>query len=113
MGYDLYGNTVVIEFEGTRYHGATVTLRADVTLDEWEQYAKAERLSDEWTWLAGNVLISWNLEHAGQPLPIDTPFGKLPIGFVRQVVRKWTAITVGIDAPLGEPSPGGGTSAAP
>ena len=112
MGFDIFNNTVVLEFEGTRYGGASVILRADVTLDEWEQFAKAEKLSDEWAWLASTALVSWNLEHDGKPIPLDTPFGKLPLGFVRQVVRKWTAIAVGIDAPLGEPSPDGSTSGA-
>jgi hypothetical protein len=113
MGFDIYNNTVVLEFQGTRYNGATVTLRADVSLDEWEQYAQAEKLRDEWTWLAANALVSWNLERDGAALPLDTPFGKLPVGFVRLVVRKWTGIVVGIDAPLGQPSPDGGTAEAP
>lgn len=110
MGFDIFANTLVLEFQGTRYDGATVTLRADVTLDAWEAFAKAEKLRDEWEWLAVNALVDWNLERNGQPVPIDTPYGQLPVGFVRQIVRQWTKNVVGIDAPLDAASSSGAAS---
>lgn len=110
MGFDIFGNTARLAFSGTRYDGMEIVVRTDVTLEAWESFAAADKLRDEWEWLAANALVSWNLERKGEPLPLDTPFPQLPVGMVRAVVRKWTQLALGIDAPLEDASPNGDSS---
>ena len=111
MGFDIYAARGVIEFEGTRYKGAEITVRLDVPVGEWDGLVALATLDDEGVWMVEHGIESWNLEAGGKALPLTAEaFNKLPRPFRRRLITEYIKAVSEIDAPLVEPSSSGDTS---
>lgn len=113
MGFDLFDSTTVLDFRGTRYKGAEVRVRSDVSIEEYQAFLNSEDSEAEWTWFRDNVLVEWNLERKGEPLDPKLPRNKLPGPFIKRVIHGWMEAFVDISAPLVETSASGDDSPAP
>ena len=110
MGFDLYENTALLDFRNTRYKGAEVRVRADVSIEEYRAFLDASDGEGEWEWFRTHVLVDWNVERKGEPVdPADRE--KIPGPLIRAIIRGWMRAYVEIDLPLGDPSNSGESSA--
>lgn len=105
MGFDPFSNETVLDFSGTRYKGAEVRVRSDVTIEEYAGLISAEDGKAEWEWFQRHVLIGWNLKRGDEDIPLDAPRDKLPAPMVKQIINAWLRAFVDVDLPLAEPSP--------
>jgi hypothetical protein len=116
MGFNPYASELTLRFEGTRYTGAEVTLRADVPLREYREFVElcvGENTSHaaQWDWLREHVLLSWNLEgRDGKPLTLDAAVEELPGPLSRAVVGEWLKAVSDAGTPFGGNSASGGSS---
>lgn len=110
MGFDLYGNTTVLDFTGTRYKGAEVRVRSDVSIEEYLAFLESADADSEWEWFRANVLIGWNLEKNGEALSMELPRKSLPGPLIKKIINGWQTTFVEIDLPLVEPSDSGESS---
>lgn len=118
MGYEVPQTTAVINFAGTSYAGAEVTVTLDITIDEamrYGQLAEAGGSHEELFDAVAELLVSWNLERAGVAVPCDGDgLRSMPVPFVVAVFRGFTAAltrVVTVDDPFGNRSNDGDTSA--
>ncbi|MGE3448689.1 MAG: hypothetical protein AB7H92_14040 [Microbacteriaceae bacterium] len=108
MGFELPKTTTAVEFaESSPYKGAEVILSLDSSLDDafrMEQVAAGEDRNRVFE-TVGEVLVSWNLEHDGEPIPCSVEeLRKLPMPFVIEVFKGFQramAKVVSVEDPFG------------
>jgi hypothetical protein len=110
MGFDPF-QTALLLFEGSRFHGSEIRVRLDASLEDYETFVALPKHSDEIVFLAEKVLVDWNLEKDGKPIPCDLAGIKtLPLALTRRIVVEWINLVTGVSDPLGVPSSNGSTS---
>lgn len=108
MGFALPSTHATIEFdESSPYKGAEVIMSLDASLEdalEMEQLvanSPKEKVFDA----VGSVLVSWNLEKNGEPIPCSADeLRKLPMPFVVEVFKGFQramAKVVTVEDPFG------------
>lgn len=112
MGFDLYANTGVLTFEGTRFKGAEVTVRLDMPLADYLAHDECETEDERLAWFAKHALVKWNIEQKGKAVePTPEAFCAMPRQFSVRVHREWMKLVNDPDIPFEQPSPDGDTSA--
>lgn len=129
MGVRIQPRTAVLIFDPEQfpeYAGVEIRTRLDITTDAFfELEAMMERVSDGadsrerlramLQFFIDNIALSWNLEDEnGNALPLDIQtVMSLPPKLTLRLIPMWKEAATGVEAPLGEPSPDGGTSEGP
>lgn len=112
-GFDVYSGTARLVFSGTRYDGLEVRMRTDLPLGQYMEWFGLATLEDRWNYLQERgVLIEWNAEKDGEPLPVGTPAADLPVALLKAIEAAWITAVTSVDNPLVSTSPGGNTSEA-
>ena len=108
-GFRIPERTALINFAGTDYDGAEITLLLSVSFAQFlalRESAQGEDQEGMARLFGENVLMEWNLEDdAGQPIPA-TGDGMLaiPLELTNLVVQHWVEAVAGVSAPLETPS---------
>lgn len=118
MGYNPF-NTLVINFEETRYKGAVVKCRVDFPIEKAtalieglfkpKDEAAGVDPVEQFKLFAKEVLVEWNLEDDAHRAIPATEKGVLqaPAPLVRHVITTWNEMLFAIKAPLdGSSTPG-------
>ena len=116
MGFDIGGNTAVLEFEdGTALAGAVVRVSLDMSVRDFlalqrtivgmssDASTMAPEMLDRWEsayrMFGGKALRSWNLEADGEPvLASEEGFLSIPFAAANEIFTAWAKV-------LGGPSP--------
>lgn len=116
MGFELPPSHAVIKFEGV-YQGAEVVMSLDLSIDAALEFEKLEKNRDLPALFdaMGDLLVSWNLERNGHPVPVSE-FRAQPTGFLAQLFTGYARALSGlvtVPDPSEGRSNGGDTSASP
>lgn len=133
MGYER--STLKLRFVDEQYEGLEVRMRrlplGDLLAvtglaDLGEQIAEQKEALDQLLTLVERSLLSWNLEEAGEPVPMvkgapgsiadgtpSTGLYALDIDFILALVNAWTEAAASVAPPLPGSSDSGGLSPAP
>lgn len=113
MGFDISGNTAVLEFDAdTPLAGATVRVSLDMSVRDFlmlqrtiagmstDASALAPEMLDRWEsayrMFGQKALKSWDLEMDGEPVPAtDDGFLSLPFGVANVIFTAWARVLGG------------------
>ena len=123
MGFRIERRKCRLEFDPEQfpeYAGAEIVCRLDINTEAFldlerlqasiggDEAPDGEKVRAMLGFFAENIVESWNLEDESGPLPLDlASLMQLPPKLTLNLIPLWKAAAVGIDAPLGQPSPDG------
>ena len=114
MGFEIPKRTALLTFEGTDYDGAEIRVRLDMSMGfflEVQEMVGSGQLFDLYSKFGKSVLLEWNLEDEGQPLPCgETGMMALPPALANIIVSSWAEAVAKPPSPLSEPSGDGSMS---
>jgi len=99
-------NTLNLDFSKTRFAGAVVKCRLDVSIDEIDKYDAAleatTTAAEQYGIFAEMFLIEWNLEDAkGKSIPATKAGARLaPAALMRWTMNTWRSAIWNVEAPL-------------
>jgi hypothetical protein len=124
--FEMPERTVTMGFDDGSLKGLEVDVKIDLSLDGFLElgalFDKAtdkdtgwEPVKDLFTWFADNVVLGWNLQRNGEPVPCN------PTAFTSTMsaknglalVTRYLQTVRGADVPLSQPSRNGRTSKVP
>ena len=108
VGFNPY-NTLNLDFSKTRYAGAVVKCRLDLSIDEINAYDEAiagKTMAEQYEVFAEKVLIEWILEDANGKSSPATKAGarKAPAPLIGWAMNTWRSAIWNVNAPLEEGS---------
>ena len=108
VGYNPF-NTLAIDYSKTRYAGAVVKCRLDLSIDEINAYDEAigaKSPAEQYGIFAKHVLIEWNLEDAkGKSIPAtEAGARQAPAAFMAWTMNTWRSAIWNVNAPLDDGS---------
>lgn len=127
MGFEAPEPTVKLVFEEPEFEGLEIRVRAAsmrefLAVSRWTTGAwmpggdvdhptKLNIMTREWELICdtfAGVLIDWNLERKGEPIPADREGLRSQIpDFVKAIIGAWTDAVTGVSRPLGKRSSDG------
>lgn len=110
MGFKLPQRTARLIFEG-EYEGAEVRMKLDVAMGVFMEATRLQAAGDieGLCRFVAALLIEWNVEDEGGPLPADFDgLMRCTPAFVNLVIEQWVKALTDVPAPLGAPSVNGG-----
>jgi len=104
VGYNPF-NTLNLDFSKTRYAGAVVKCRLDVSIDELNAYDEAiegKSAAEQYEIFAEMFLIEWNLEGAdGKSIPATKEGARMaPAPLLSWARSTWRSAIWNVNAPL-------------
>lgn len=114
--FNPYG-AVTLDFEGTRYAGAIVTVQVDFLPEEQDQLFETfaddvparEREKANFAAFGEKVLVAWNVtDRDGKAIPLGPDaLNRIPVQLARRIFQAWSEAVWNIDIPLSPPTESG------
>lgn len=111
MGFEIQDRIGLLHLDDEEYGGAEVKVRLNLPLRDFlrlDALADQENFEELLTEFGESILVEWNLEKDGEPIPADGPhFVQQPVDFCMLIYRVWRVEVAEPPRPLSQPSVNG------